>query len=101
MNSKTAPTTTIQLLEHEYRITCPPEARESLLAAADYLNSKMLEIRNTSRLSSMERIAIMAALNICHELLGCRQEVAELSDLVSERVQELSNTIETALSKRA
>lgn len=100
MNSK-ASTTTIQLLEHEYRIACPPEARESLLAAADYLNSKMLEIRNTSRSSNMERIAIMAALNICHELLGCRREVTELSDLVGERVQELSNTIETALSKRA
>ena len=101
MNSKTAPTTTIQLLEYEYRITCPPESRESLLAAADYLNSKMLEIRNTGRLGNIERIAIMAALNICHELLGCRQEVAELSDFVDGRVQELSNTIETALSKRA
>ena len=101
MNSKTAPTTTIQLLEYEYRITCPPESRESLLAAADYLNSKMLEIRNTGRLGSIERIAIMAALNICHELLSCRQEVAELSDLVDGRVQELSNTIETTLSKRA
>lgn len=101
MNSKTAPTTTIQLLEYEYRIACPPESRESLLAAADYLNSKMLEIRSTGRLGNIERIAIMAALNICHELLNCRQEVAELSDFVDGRVQELSNTIETALSKRA
>ena len=99
MNSKTAPTTTIQLLEYEYRITCPPESHESLLAAADYLNSKMMEIRNTGRLSNIERIAIMAALNICHELLSCRQQVTELSDFVNGRVQELSNTIETALSK--
>ena len=100
MSNEAAPTT-IQLLEHEYRIVCPKEERESLLAAADYLNSKMLEIRNTGRLTNMERIAIMAALNICHELLCCRWEAAELSDFINGRVQELVNKVETVLSKSA
>ena len=93
--------TTVQLLEYEYRIACSPEERESLLIAADYLNARMLEIRNAGRLTSMERIAIMAALNICHELLGCRQQAAELSDFINGRVQELLNKLEIVLSKSA
>ena len=97
--SNEATSTTIQLLEHEYRIICPKEERETLLAAADYLNSKMLEIRNAGRLTSMERIAIMAALNVCHELLCCRWEATELSDFINGQVQELVNKVETALSK--
>lgn len=93
--------TTIQLLENEYRFACPPEEREALLAAADYLNARMLEIRNTGRHTSPERIGIAAAINICHELLSCRRQAAELSDLVDERARALTQKVDAALSNLA
>ncbi len=94
--------TIIQLLENDYRFACPPEEQEALLAAADYLNARMLEIRNSGRPAvSIERIGLAAALNICHELLNCQRQAAELSDLLDDRVQTLTRKVDAALSNGA
>ena len=98
MNKISVPVT-VQLMENEYRVACSEDHRESLLAAADYLNDKMLEIRDAGKLLGVERIAVMAALNISHELLTYRQETAELSDFLDGRMQELLHKVELALSK--
>ncbi len=98
MSDEAAPMT-VQLLGNDYRITCAEDDRESLLAAADYLNAKMLEIRGSRKLMGAERIAVMAALNISHELLAYRNNVAALGDFTNGRVQELIYKIEAALSK--
>jgi cell division protein ZapA len=98
MSDEAAPIT-VQLLGTDYRIACAEDDRESLLDAADYLNAKMLEIRGSRKLMGAERIAVMAALNICHELLAYRKEVAVLGEYTNGRVQELIDKIETALSK--
>lgn len=91
----------VQIMDNEYRVACAEDKQESLLAAADYLNAKMLEIRNAGKLLGVERVAVMAALNISHELLTCRQELAELSTLTQEKMQALLDKVETALSKCA
>jgi len=62
-------TVTIRLLDKEYRIGCPSHERDALLAAAQYVNGKMREIRDRGRVLGTERVAILAALNIAHELL--------------------------------
>lgn len=98
MSDEAAPIT-VQLLGNDYRIACAEDNRESLLAAADYLNAKMLEIRGSRKLMGAERIAVMAALNISHELLSHHKEVAALGEYTNGRVQELIDKIETALSK--
>jgi len=98
MSNTTLPVT-VRILDNEYRVACAEDKQESLLAAAEYLNAKMLEIRSSSKLLGIERIAVMAALNISYELLTCRQEVAELSDSTQEGVRALLNKVETALSK--
>lgn len=100
MNNESVPVT-VQLMETEYRVACSEDKRESLLAAADYLNAKMLEIRGSGKLLGVERIAVMAALNISHELLTGRQESLEFTDAASERVQRLVEKIEAALNKSA
>ena len=98
MNNAVIPVT-VRIMDNEYRVACAEEKQESLLAAAEYLNAKMLEIRGGSKLLGVERIAVMAALNISYELLTCRQEAAELSDLTQEGVRALLNKVETTLSK--
>lgn len=64
----TLPTLDVTLLGREYRVACPPEEREGLLAAVAYVDARMAEIAAKTK-SSGERLAVMTALNIAHELL--------------------------------
>lgn len=62
-------TTKVYILDKEYLIACPPEEEQALLNSADHLDKQMREIRNTGKIHGLERIAVMAALNITHEFL--------------------------------
>ena len=74
-----ANTVTLQILDKEYRIACPAEERDNLESAARYLNDKMREIRSSGKVIGADRIAVMAALNITHELLHKQQQKTKRS----------------------
>lgn len=59
----------VRILEKEYFVACPYEERSDLLDSAEYLNSKMREIRDSGKVVGLDRIAVMAALNLANELL--------------------------------
>ena len=60
---------TIRILEKEYHVACPAEEKAALLESAELLNGKMREIRDSGKIAGAERIAVMAALNLAHDLL--------------------------------
>ena len=60
----------IHILGRPYKVACSREEESALIAAADYLDEKMREIRENSKVIGVERIAIMAGLNLAHELLA-------------------------------
>ncbi len=62
-------TMNVTIMGREFRVACPAEEREELLQSVSYLDKKMREIRDSGKVVGSERIAIMAALNITHELL--------------------------------
>lgn len=62
----------INVMGREFRVACPDNEQKGLLEAVDYLNKKMNEIRDAGKVVGLERIAIMAALNIAHELLSTK-----------------------------
>ena len=62
----------INVMGREFRVACPENEQKVLLEAVDYLNKKMGEIRDNGKVIGLERIAIMAALNIAHELLSTK-----------------------------
>lgn len=64
---------TLHILDKEYVVACPLEERENLLASAAYLSDKMEEVRDNGKIVSGERLLVMTALNIVHELLQYRQ----------------------------
>ena len=64
----------VNIMGRSYKVTCPDEEREALLQAVAYLDQKMGEIKSGGRVASAERIAVMAALNIAHELLEARTQ---------------------------
>ena len=62
----------ISVMGREFRVACPEDEQKGLLEAVEYLNKKMDEIRENGKVVGLERIAIMAALNIAHELLSIK-----------------------------
>ncbi|MBT2969041.1 MAG: cell division protein ZapA [gamma proteobacterium symbiont of Ctena orbiculata] len=97
MNSDRLPVT-VNILDKEYRISCLPEERESLLQAAAYIDGQMREIRDTGRIIGTERVAVMAALNIANELLVNRQSKEDGTQNISHRIKNLQEKIEIALN---
>ena len=86
----------IKILEKEYRVACPPEEKETLLASANMLNEKLNEIKNKGSVIGTERIAVMAALNMSHELLSSQaliDEHAELNDRINSLSEKIDNTM--------
>lgn len=71
--SDTPPPVKVQILGKEYPVSCAADEQHALLLAARYLDDKTREIRDGGRIIGTERIAVMAALNIAHELLQLRQ----------------------------
>jgi len=72
MSSSKTSSLDVTILDREFRVACPDDERAELLDAVAYLDKKMREIRDAGKIASVERIAIMAALNIAHELLTTR-----------------------------
>ncbi|GAB3098916.1 cell division protein ZapA [Lysobacter terrae] len=74
MSSKTSEPVSIRLLDREYTVGCEPDERDSLIAAAKLLDNKMREIRGNNRMAALDRVAVLAALNLAHELQLVRSE---------------------------
>lgn len=87
---------TVNIFGKEFMISCPADEREPLLAAAAYLDQKMHEIHDTGKVIGTERTAVMAALNITHELLALRDQ-GGVPDDVGERLRILRHKIDAAL----
>ena len=87
---------TIKVLEKEYRVACPPEEKESLAASATMLNEKLMQIKSKGSVISTERIAVMAALNMSHEILNGQALVGEHTEL-NERIDSLSERIDNTM----
>lgn len=89
MSTETS-TLEVFILDKSYRINCPESEQESLRASAQYLDRKMREIRSSGKVLGLERIAVIAALNISHELLDASRkasndavDAADLTRLIS------------------
>jgi len=96
----TIKTLDIKLLDRELRVACPEEERGELLDAVAYLDRKMREIRDAGKIASVERIALMAALNITHELLTMKVgRGVDLSDF-KRRMDAMQAAIDTALAEQ-
>lgn len=83
------------ILEKSYRINCPEGEQESLRNSAQYLDRKMREIRGSGKIIGLERIAVIAALNITHELLTTSRRVGGDSDSTAELARLISKVEKT------
>jgi cell division protein ZapA len=86
----------INVMGREFRVACPDNEQKGLLEAVDYLNRKMAEIRDHGKVIGVERIAIMAALNIAHELLTTRVGGFDLAEL-KRRMNRMETVLDRAM----
>src|SRR5260370_18703059 len=97
--SETQAKLSIRILEKEYHITCPIEERSDLLDSAEFLNAKMREIRDTGKVVGLDRIAVIAALNMANELLRFRNRDTDLESDVGGRLRILPERLGAALER--
>ena len=98
MSAKKTNALDVMILDREFRVACPDDEKAELLEAVEYLDKKMREIRDAGKIASTERIAIMAALNIAHELLTTKLGTGfDMADY-KRRMQSMQATIEEALA---
>ena len=91
----------ITIMGREFRVACPEEEQASLLEAVDYLNRKMLEIRDGGKVIGLERIAIMAALNIAHELLTTKVGGGFDMGEIKRRMNRMEAVIDQAMTDQS
>ncbi len=89
----------ISILDKEYKIACPTGEQPALLASAEYLDSKMREVRDSGNIIGSERIAVITALNITHELLNSNELQDNLSEVIPPRLKNLEHKISAALEQ--
>ena len=91
----------IRILDKEYFIGAAPEERSALMESAELLNRRMREIRDGGKIVGTDRIAVIAALNLAHELLASRRQTQPDSGPLSARINSLRERIESALQSGA
>lgn len=90
----------VNLLDREFRVACPEDEEAALLDAVAYLDKKMRDIQSASKTASMERIAVMAALNIAHELLNTRLGGGFDLGEFKRRMQSMQASVDAALAEQ-
>lgn len=88
----------VWILGKEYSVVCGSDQKEALQKAASHLNDRMEQIQKAGKVVGIERCAIMAALNITHELLELKDQSAD-SNQVSDRLQALRQKLEAAVQE--
>jgi cell division protein ZapA len=89
----------VRIMEKEYVIACPYEERTALLDTAEFLNSRMREIRDSGKVVGLDRIAVMVALNLANELLRLKNHDAKLEGEATGRIRALRERVEGAIEK--
>lgn len=91
----------VRILDKEYQVACPASERTDLLDSAEVLNAKMREIRDSGRIVGLDRIAVMAALNMANDLLHAQARDRMLDGDLSLRLKNISDRVESVLSESA
>lgn len=88
---------TVKVLDKEYRISCPENEKSDLLSAAQYLSDKMKILKDSIGVVGADRLAVIAALNITHEMLQSQGTTEHLNNDIKTRLAALGRKIETSL----
>ncbi len=89
----------VRILDREYQVGCPVDERSDLLDSAEYLDSKMREVRDTGKVVGLDRIAVISALNLANELIKLRRSGSVVDTDLGAKLRTLRERVESALEK--
>jgi len=89
----------VRLLDREYQVACPAEERSDLLDSAEYLDTKMREVRDGGKVVGLDRIAVISALNLANELIKLRRNGSVVDSDLGSKIRTLRERVESALEK--
>ena len=99
MSGESVPVT-IQILDKEYTVACPPEEKDELMQAARLLNQRMREVRDSGKVMGAERMAVMTALNVIHEFTRVSQERDRSISEAGAAIRALEDRLASAVPRR-
>jgi len=88
----------VKILDKEYQINCPPSDQEALMKSARYLDESMRKIKERGNIHGGEKIAVISALNITHDMLKKNRLINEFRHVNAQQIQELVEKVDMALS---
>ena len=97
--SDASSTVTVTILGKEYQVACPADEVDALTRAARFLDQQMKDIRSSGKVVGLDRVAVMAALNITHDYLSGQNALTETKSTVSSRIAKLSDKVAAALGQ--
>ena len=89
----------VKILDKEYQVNCPPSDQEALMKSARYLDESMRKIKGRGNIHGAEKIAVMAALNITHDMLRKSRLINETRHVTVQQVKGLEDRIDAALAE--
>ena len=92
-------TVSVRILEKEYQVNCPEEEIDELNASARFLDAQMRGIRDSGKVLGLDRMAVMAALNIANDLLRIRNERETVANTIQRKIGELAQRVDSALAE--
>ena len=92
-------TVTVSIMDKDYQVSCSPDEVTALRQSAQYLDEKMREIKSSSNVFGLDRLAVMAALNIANDLLSQTQKTTEVATSHRSEIQLLNGKLDQALTR--
>ena len=88
----------VKIMDKEYRVNCPPSDQEAFIKSASYLDENMRNIKGRGNIHGVEKIAVMAALNITHDMLRKNRLINETRHSTAQQVQGIETKIDSAIA---
>ena len=92
-------TVSVSILEKEYQVSCKPEEVKALKESAFYVDEKMREIKSSGGILGLDRIAVMAALNIANDYIGQTTKTKDVIKHQANKIQTLSTKLDQVLNR--
>ena len=89
----------VKILDKEYQVNCPPSDQEALMKSARFLDESMRKIKDRGNIHGAEKIAVMAALNITHDMLRKSRQINETRHFTDQQVRGIEDKIDAALAE--
>ena len=87
----------VNILGKEYQIACPDEDKDGLIASAQMLHQNMEQIRSTGKVVGLDRIAVMAALNLAHDLISLQNDDGHDRDAMNKKISQMKDRVSAFL----